>query len=162
MTGEEESRCIRVKLTRGKFAFIDAEDMRLVIPYVWFASENHAAGGFYAVRSVGGDERAYMHRELMGVADPAIRVDHRNLDSLDNRRLNLRTCTHSEKQWRYPKPRTNTSGIKGVSAIDGKWVAFISVHGKVINLGRFEKIEEAAEAYKAASLRYHGAFGRTA
>jgi hypothetical protein len=162
MTGEEESRCIRVKLTRGKFAFIDAEDMHLVIPYVWFASENHAAGGFYAVRSVGGDERAYMHRELMGVADPAIRVDHRNLDSLDNRRLNLRTCTHSEKQWRYPKPRTNTSGIKGVSAIDGKWVAFISVHGKVINLGRFEKIEEAAEAYKAASLRYHGAFGRTA
>src|ERR1022692_3904333 len=110
MTGSEESLCIRVKLTRGQFAFIDAEDMGIVLPYAWFTGENHESGGYYAVRSLANGGRVYMHREIAGVTDPAIKVDHRNLDSLDNRRLNLRTCTHVEKQWRYPKPRTNTSG----------------------------------------------------
>jgi hypothetical protein len=161
MTGTEESLCIRVKLTREQFTFIDAEDMDIVLPYIWYAGENHESGGFYAVRSLAKGGRAYMHREIARVTDPAIKVDHRNLDSLDNRRINLRTCTHGEKQCRYPKPKNNTSGIKGVSAVDGKWAAFISVLGKDTYLGRFEKIEEAAEAYKAASVRYHGAFGRT-
>ena len=53
-------------------------------------------------------------------------------------------------------PTNNTSGHKGVSKIkrSGKWRAYIVYKGKQINLGFFEKKEEAIEARKAAELKY--------
>ena len=38
--------------------------------------------------------------------------------------------------------------------------AKIKVGGKTHNLGRFDAIDDAANAYKAASLKLHGQFSR--
>lgn len=91
-------------------------------------------------------------------------VDHINGDRDDNRLANLRLATHAENQKNYPKPRTNTSGVKGVhwSASRGKWIAKICVNYRRIFLGQFDDINEAAAAYAAASAQYHGEFGRAA
>jgi len=37
---------------------------------------------------------------------------------------------------------------------DSKWQAKIKVNGKDIDLGRFEKLEDAAEARRVATVQY--------
>lgn len=47
----------------------------------------------------------------------------------------------------------NKLGFKGVTFYYGKYNAFIKVKGKVIHLGRFDKIGYAAFAYNRAVKR---------
>ena len=47
-------------------------------------------------------------------------------------------------------PSDNTSGVKGVYFQKGKWIAKIVFQKKQIHLGKFDRIEDAAEARKAA------------
>ena len=47
-------------------------------------------------------------------------------------------------------PADNTSGVKGVYFQKGKWIAKIVFQKKQFHLGKFERIEDAAEARKAA------------
>ena len=47
-------------------------------------------------------------------------------------------------------PSNNTTGVKGVYLIRGKYVAKIVFQKKQYRLGSFERLEEAAEARRAA------------
>lgn len=53
--------------------------------------------------------------------------------------------------------KNNTSGVKGVfwDASVQKWSARISLNGKRIFLGRFDDLEDAKAARKAAESEYH-------
>lgn len=95
-------------------------------------------------------------------ADPE--VDHRNLNRSDNRWINLREATHGQNITNRPAQANNKCGVKGVSWFSQthKWRAAIVVNRKQIHLGLFATIELAAAAYQAASIQYHGEFGRTA
>lgn len=44
-----------------------------------------------------------MHRIIMGAADPLVEIDHRDNDGLNNKRSNLRPCTHQENH-RFRQP----------------------------------------------------------
>lgn len=59
-------------------------------------------------------------------------------------------------------PRSNTSGFKGVGfhAKSGKYHARIVVNYKAISLGYHRTAQEAALAYNAAALKYHGEFAK--
>ena len=72
-------------------------------------------------------------------------VDHINHDTLDNRRSNLRICTHKQNLANRKKHKLATSKYKGVRRINRKtpWEAEIS--GKYIGVFKTEK--EAALAY---------------
>src|SRR4051794_22284951 len=62
-------------------------------------AQNARTGKWYAVGSVGG-RKVSMHRHIMGCTDPAIYIDHRNGDTLDNRReWNLREFTPLQNVW---------------------------------------------------------------
>lgn len=56
-----------------------------------------------------------------------------------------------------PPNKNNTSGIKGVywSRREQIWIARIGYKGKMIHLGRFSKIEDAAKARKQAEELYY-------
>ena len=58
--------------------------------------------------------------------------------------------------------KRNKSGRKGVTERkrSGNWEANITVQGRDIYLGKFPTLEQAAEAYNAAALQYHGEFAR--
>jgi len=54
--------------------------------------------------------------------------------------------------------KNNTSGTKGVSWDNSrmKWIAHISINKKHVGLGRYEKLEDAIKARKAAEVKYWG------
>jgi HNH endonuclease/AP2 domain len=152
----------RVPLTRGFVAIIDASDLPLVEGWNWCASVG--CGGPYAVRSQGARaDQAFvlLHRVVMG--NPlGLQIDHRDGDTLNNRRANLRLSSSADNSRNRRLPANNTSGYKGVCWQAGRWQSSIGVNRKQIYLGRHDSPEEAHAAYCAASTKYHGEFGRGA
>lgn len=87
-------------------------------------------------------------------------VDHINGVKHDNRWCNLRQASQSQNMANVGIQRDNTSGVHGVvwDAQRMKWRAQICTSGKKRNLGRYNTIDEAAEAYKQAALEHWGEF----
>jgi hypothetical protein len=88
------------------------------------------------------------------------KVDHENLDTLDNTDENLRIASHADNIHNSGKRRNNTSGYKGVTRNGSGWQATIMVDQKRVSLGTRSTKEEAAELYKQAAIRLHGDFAR--
>jgi len=148
----------QIPLTKGLFAIVDDEDYDDLIKYPWFASKS--ANRFYAKKnpSKGDCKRVrYMHRKILGVEGRNVVIDHINGDSLDNRRCNLRICTHGENIRNRAKYGLK-SEYKGIHPKRGKWSCKITVNGVVRNLGVFEDPKDAALAYDKAAVKWHGEF----
>lgn len=155
----------RVKLTKGKYAKVDACDYERVTSIRWSAVKK--GRNYYALsyRSVGG--RKYnlgMHRYILGVRERGIVVDHINHDGLDNRRGNLRRASHREnmrnmRKWKGGNVRC-TSRYKGVAwhKERRKWRSQITVDGEQISLGYHEDEDAAGRAYDEAAEMYFGEF----
>jgi len=153
---------IEIPLTQGKVAIIDEADWDLVRWHKWCARKDRNT--FYAQASVrradGTLTKVQMHRLLLGMTDPKIQCDHLDGDGLNNRRANLRTCTHTQNMWNTRIRADNTSGRKGVSwhKQHGIWRAQIQVSGRPKHLGYFPTPEAAYAAYCAAAAELHGEF----
>ncbi len=103
-----------------------------------------------------------MHR-LLANPKKGEHIDHANGNTLDNRRSNLRICSHAENMRNRAGSRFSKSGIKGVS-LDrcGKWRARIEFDHKRYDLGFFDSAQQAATAYAVAATKLHGDFARAA
>ena len=138
-----------IQLTKGYVAFVGVEDIDLA-SLRWTASETPTpAGGVnvYAQRRVRGPDGKY-HKELMhrviserveGKASPL--VDHRDGDTLNNRRRNLRPATHSLNSLN----QRNQTGVSWDKK-NQKWFAYITIQGKRRRLGLHGSYESALEA----------------
>ena len=92
---------------------------------------------------------------------PELQLDHINGNGLDNRIANLRLATpsqnamnrHLHKNKQLPKGVSRTTSGKGYSAR-------ITLNYRIIQLGEFPTIDEAALAYRTAADRLHGEFKR--
>jgi hypothetical protein len=93
---------------------------------------------------------------------PSLEIDHINGVGTDNRIANLRNVTHAQNLKNCKIPKNNTTGLKGVFYCkrDKTWSAKIRVDYQTKCLGTFRTKEEAAQAYEAGSIRYHGEFRR--
>lgn len=148
-----------IPLTKGLFAKVSDEDFEEISRYNWIANGSSKSKSYYAKRRIG-EKIVTMHREILGVHDPKIEIDHINHDTLDNQRHNLRVCTHKQNMGNYRKPITNTSGYKGVVWESEKrlWIAQIVINGKQTKIGRFKTKEDAAVAYNRKALEIFGEF----
>lgn len=94
-----------------------------------------------------------LHRAITQ-APFGLQVDHRNGDTLDNRRKNLRVVTAMVNQQGFRTKQPNTrSRYRGVSWLphNKKWQAKITLEKKQIYLGIFRSEQEAAECYDTAA-----------
>ncbi len=152
-------------LTQGKVAIVDDEDYPELSKYKWHAWRNQN-GDFYAVRSSWqkGKKtscRVYMHRQILGLEIGDSREgDHRNHNTLDYQRDNLRICTHSQNMRNQKISPNKTSKFKGVSwcNIVKKWVARIYINAEVKNLGYWDIEEIAALRYDMVAIHEFGDF----
>lgn len=120
--------------------------------------------GYVAQRlknEAGKREVTLLHRALLN-AQPGQLVDHINGDPLDNRRANLRICTHAQNMQNRRIAKHNRSGTKGIYQKRSRWIAEICAGGIRYRLGSFTNPEDAGAAYAAASKRLHGEFSRAA
>ncbi len=146
-----------IKLTQNKVTIVDDEDFEYLSQFKW-----HYMG--YAVRhstSKFGLKRKsiFIHREVINAPDD-MEVDHINGDKLDNRKTNLRICTHAENQRNRKIDKDNKSGYRGVSKHQNKWLVHLILNGKIVFNKTFDTPEEAALAYDEAAKKYHGRFAK--
>ena len=113
-----------------------------------------------------GKQRMQAHRlawALFYGKTPKDQIDHINGIKTDNRICNLREATNSQNGKNLSLSKANKTGHKGVcfESFTNKWKAYIRVDRKMINLGRFEKIEDAITIRKQAEQKYFGEWNRT-
>jgi hypothetical protein len=165
MSDIENAATARIALTQGQYALIDAADLPLVRQHFWRAAWAVKVGSYYAVTKIKLSHGRYrsikMHRLLMG-EPPGMEVDHRNRDTLDNRRANLRVCTRAQNKANSGVYRSNTSGYTGVywRPARNRWQASIPISGHNKSLGYFKTAEEAARARDAKAKEVFGEFAR--
>jgi hypothetical protein len=150
-----------IQLTQGKVAIVDDEDFLELNKLKWYADLNGKK--YYAIRKSicinGKYINQKMHRIILG-DNFNFHVDHINGDTLDNRRINLRICTHQQNMCNKSISKLNKSGYKGVFYINSlkMYKASIRSNNKSIHLGCFYYAKQAAKAYNEAALKYHGEF----
>lgn len=147
----------KIELVNGGHVLVDDADWELVSQHQWRCHEP-VKGYPYAFY---GEHRrtVFLHRLIMGAA-AGQQVDHINGNGLDCRRANLRICDAAQNQWNSKLRSDNRSGFKGVHAQspDGKWTVTIKVRGRLIYLGHYDNVDDAARAYDRAARAYHGEF----
>lgn len=147
-----------IPLTKNLHAIIDDEDIPMLQGKKWHVHGPHN-GLFYAWHN----KLGAMHRLIIG-AKEGEHVDHKNGNSLDNRRSNLRICTRSQNIANAKLRADSTTKAKGVNfRTFGKYSSYrvrIGVSGKRVNVGHFQTIKEAKNAYATAAKFYFGEFAR--
>jgi hypothetical protein len=147
-----------VPVGRDSFALVDDEDYERVSGITWYLLRRKHLR--YAIGSVAG-KSVLMHRLLLKPKKSEC-IDHKDRNGLNNQRLNLRKCTHSQNMRNavYPKRQgtKKPSQYKGVCWEGRYWVAQMSVDGRPRTLGKFKSEEAAARMYDAHAFRLSGEF----
>lgn len=107
----------------------------------------------YRRRYIGIDGVTYHEHRLawfyMTGAWPEQEIDHRDRDACNTKWSNLRPVTHKQNAENCVKP-LGASGVRGVRWQLGGWSARITHNGREIHLGRFKRLEDAAEVRELA------------
>lgn len=145
---------------KSGYIIFDEDDFDLVASYKWRVSTQGYVT--YLKYEKGQKPKGlYLHRMILGVTDKNELVDHKNHNTRDNRRCNIRRATAADNS------RNTTSygkcGYLGVHYHPG-WkgnrliYARITVNRKAIFLGSFPTVEDAALAYNNAAKIHFGEF----
>jgi len=143
-----------IELTQGQRARVDWQDYRELMNHKWCAHWDPKTKSFYAKRvtpRVEGKQRlVQMHRQLLGlVHGDGKHVDHRNHDTLDNRRRNIRVVTVRENAENQRNQSVHGVGVyKRNNSRCKPFCAQAEVDGRLRHLGRFATAEEAMDARK--------------
>lgn len=118
-------------------------------PFPWVA---HKQRGTIAVTRMDGQRSLTLMHRLAIDCPSGFEVDHRNRNTLDNRRSNLRIATRAQNM--RNRSSKKPYGYKGVRKAGDKFSAHITVGG-------FDTPEEAYTQYCLMAELFHGEFAFT-
>lgn len=110
-------------------------------------------------------KNAYIHRVVMArVLNRTLlrseRVDHINGNGLDNRRENLRVCTHAQNMRNQNRVVNATSKYKGVSFYRGWWHSRLTYNYKSVYIGKYDNEYDAMLAYNEKANELFGEYAK--
>lgn len=160
----------KIKLTQNKVALVDKEDYEIVNSFNWTAHKGKLKHSYYAIRMethpiTKKKQVIRMHSFILGLhniidnSELKKEIDHKNRNSLDNRKSNLRFLTASENKMNTATCTKiyKTSKYKGVSKVGKvliKYSTQITIRKVNVNLGRYNTEKEAAKVYDAVARYY--------
>jgi outer membrane cobalamin receptor len=148
-----------MKFMAGEYEIIvDDEDYPLIKDYKWAVSKHP-----YPRATING-VRYYLHTFILllhEISYTGMTADHKNGDTLDNRKENLRVCTSAQNIANSRKKNGCKSRYKGVRYDTSmkrrkRWMAACEFGGKCITIGRYGTEEEAALAYNKKAKELWG------
>lgn len=148
-----------IPLTQGKVALVDDKDYNVLIQYKWYANQCHN-NIWYPRRNIslknGKRTSITMHQQICGRKN----IDHINHEGLDNRRCNLRPCSHSQNLRNHRDYKNNSSKMRGVSwdKNSQKWTTYIYSNQERIYLGLFTDKNEAGRVVDQKAIELSGEF----
>ena len=154
----------------GKFALVDDEDYESINKHGWFMSgrgilsQYAVRGEWKKINGVAKNQRIYIHRVVMGLGnarEDKVFVDHKDGNTLDNRKENLRLCTRAENTRNLNRLRTNNkSGFRGVHFDKkiNKWRVLITYNRKKYYFGSFIEKMDAVKRHEIEAKRMFGEF----
>ena len=147
---------LKIPISKNQFTLIDKKDydkIKSISGIYLGAKYSRTTNSYYVICSLP------LHILLMGKKEGRV-IDHKNHNTLDNRKSNLRFCTHVQNNGNRRKIKIGTSKFKGVSwcARAKMWIARIHYKSRGYHLGYFSDEVEAAKAYDQAALNIFGEF----
>lgn len=136
----EERASMLYRQENGVETLVDS-DVADWLGHVWLTARTN---GHYVSFTRNG-KVIYLHRYVMDASDGQV-VDHINGNTLDNRRENLRVCSHADNiRHRTSINKNNSSGKRGVFFHNRRkhWCATIKHNRKTTHIGSFKTFDEA-------------------
>ena len=153
----------QIPLTKGKFAIVDDEDYEELCKFKWHICNGYAAyDPYYSGKHAAITKKTFFMHRIIANAPEGMVVDHINGNELDNRRENLRVCTHAQNRRNHAKNNANNkSGYNGVfKAKDDRFYAYITFNYKRFHIGSYRTAKDAAIAYNKKAKELFGEFAR--
>ena len=132
------------------YTIIDTVDYPLVCDFCW----HETVQGYANTTST--HKKDITISRLLLQPDATMDVDHKDHQPLNNRRSNLRECTHAENERNRSLRIDNKSGCSGVHyrKDEDRYCVNIGLNGKDISLGRFKDKQDAINARHEAEIKY--------
>lgn len=154
----EDGTTVYGRLMDGTVFMIDSDALNKIKNIKFYlGAKQKGCGQKYIIDSRG----RYLHDYIFPHKN-CYEIDHINLNTYDNRKANIRYCTHQQNQINQPLQKNNTSGVSGVSWYPprGKFRARIKVSQQDIHLGYYKTLEEAVQARNVGMEYMFGEYGR--
>ena len=92
------------ELASGQIFVIDADMVEKIRTVKFYLGSKGNGSQYYVIDCKGRTLHDYLFEHR-----PGYEIDHINLDTFDNRRCNIRYCTHQQNQMNQPLQKNNTS-----------------------------------------------------
>lgn len=152
MRDSKPDDAVSIPLPHGLVAWVSPEDAARMANYSWHVKANKKS--VYVVttsraRTKQG-EKIGLHRIVMGDV-PGLVIDHKDGNTLDCRRSNLRHVTRLANAWNYHGPARGVKQHRNAAGdLMPKWRALITRGSKTVNLGLYATKDKAVAARLAA------------
>lgn len=135
------------KYGKGKFSLVDDADYDYLNQWDWHLDSGYVRRTMKNPLGKPDRKNLSIHQEILG-KHKGMEIDHINGNKLDNRRGNLRVCTHQTNMQNAVVRKDSASQIQGICfrKKEKKWLAYITENGKHKHLGCFLTVEGAMTA----------------
>jgi hypothetical protein len=149
-----------IPLTKGYVTLVDDDDFDELSKHKWCVCVVKPGRPYAYRRCPITRKNIAMHRQILKAPD-GFDVDHKNRNTLDNQRSNIRIATRAQNRANTGPNQNSKTGYKGVryvrAATKRPFIAFIR-NGNYRHIGSFADPAEAARAYDAEARKLWGEF----